>query len=138
MRIRSLVGDNKIVTDDIILPNLQVRDGTIWIKNGVPLVAPLNMRFQLNKDNYTKYITRDLGGQIQVAGFSLDCGNGQIIKGNNTLHLGNQNGFFPDACLYPKKGIYTLSLSIAYYDKQSGEQLEQVYDAGKVEILAEI
>ncbi len=137
MRIRSLVGENKVVTDDIILPHLQVRDGMIWIKDGVPLVAPLNMRFQLSKDNYTKHIAASLG-QVQIAGFTLDCGNGQIVKGNNTLHLGVQNGFFPDGCLYTKKGVYTLSLAISYYDGKSGEPLDQVYSAWTIEIPAEI
>ena len=86
-KIRSLSGSNKIQTDQIVLPYLMIQDDFMWVNNDqIPLVAPLAMRFQLNKEQFDRNILPGIGANNPIASFSLDCGNGQIIYGSPLMY----------------------------------------------------
>jgi hypothetical protein len=137
LRIRSLVGETRIQTNQIVLPYVNTRDERVWVGRGIPLIAPLYMSFQVNRDNYTAFIARDVRNN-QITKFTLHCWNDQKIQDNAGIYLGNQNGFFTDGCLYTKKGTYRLKLEVGYFDRASGDEVLLNYDLGVLNIPAEI
>lgn len=137
MRINSLVGETRIQTNQIILPYLQTRDDAIRVGQGIPVIAPAKMRFQVNRDNYARFIGRDVGSN-QITSFILDCGNEQRLVDTTNAHAWAQNSFFADSCLYTSKGTYDLVLEVGYFNRQTGDEELLRYAVGSVDVAAEI
>ncbi len=135
-RIRALSGATQIQTDQLALPYVVTKDKAIWVNEGVPLIAPMKMKYQLNKDQFDRNILPELAGN-QVASFILDCGNGQQLEGNNQMHL-SANSYFPEHCLYMNKGDYTIKLEVSYFNKATNESQTKTYELYTLTIPAEI
>lgn len=135
-RIRALSGTTKIQTDQLALPYVVTADKAIWVNEGVPLIAPMKMKYQLNKDQFDRNILPDLAGN-QVASFVLNCGNGQQLEGNNQMHL-SANSYFAEHCLYMNKGDYPVTLEVNYFNRSTNEQQSKTYELYTVTIPAEI
>lgn len=135
-KIRALSGATKIQTTQLALPYVVTRDKPIWVNEGIPLIAPLKMKYQLNKDQFDRNILPALAGN-QVSSFILDCGNGQTLEGNNQMHL-SANSFFGEHCLYMTKGDYPVKLQVNYLNKASGEEQSKTFDLYTLTIPAAI
>lgn len=118
----------------LVLPYLETKDKPIRVNDGIPVIAPLKMRYQLNKDQVDKNILPSLGGSAQLTSFEVDCGNGQILSANQQIYLGQTNNFFNDYCLYLTKGSYPISLKVNYLDRTSGESLSKSFPVGDLGI----
>lgn len=104
-RINSLAATSKIQTNLLVLPFLVTRDGFEWAgQPGVPFIAPMKVKYQLNKDQFDRNILPAIGGANSViATLALDCGNGQKLLGAPNMHLDANGGYFADHCLYITK-----------------------------------
>jgi hypothetical protein len=79
----------------LVLPYVETKDAPVWVNDGIPVVAPLKMRYQLNKTQVERNILPSLGGSAQLSSFEVDCGNGQILSATQQIYLGQTNNFFP-------------------------------------------
>lgn len=137
-KIRSLWSKAKVITNMLVLPYLETKDKPIWVNDGIPVIAPLKMKYQLNKDQVDKNILPSLWSSAQLTSFEVDCGNGQTLSANQEIYLGQTNNFFSDYCLYLTKWSYPISLKVNYLDRTSGESLTKSFPVGDLGIWAEI
>ncbi|USN54344.1 MAG: hypothetical protein H6765_07375 [Candidatus Peribacteria bacterium] len=100
-------------------------DKPIWVNEGIPVIAPLKMKYQLNKEQFDRNILPKLGTN-QVDTFELDCGNGYKLQGTRQMYL-NTNGYFPEHCLYLEKGVYPVSMTVRYFNRTTGEPQSQTF-----------
>lgn len=122
----------------LVLPYVITKDKPIWINNGIPIIAPLKLKYQLNKDQVDRNILPSLGSNSQLTSFEVDCGNGQKLSANQQIYLGQTNNFFPDYCLYLTKGSYPITLTVNYLDTAKGEAKSRTFEVGDLAIGAEI
>lgn len=139
-RIRSISWSQRIVTDQIIMPYVVTRDAAqgIWINEGIPLIAPMKMRFRLNKDQFDRNILRSIGPSNQILWFALDCGNGQTITAWPQIHLGQWSSYFQDYCLFLEKGDYFMTLSVTYSDRATWNTNTQDFEVWGLRVKAAI
>lgn len=137
-KIRSLGSKAKVITNMLVLPYIETKDKPIWVNDGIPVIAPLKMRYQLNKDQVDKNILPSLWSSAQLTSFEVDCGNGQTLSANQQIYLGQTNNFFNEYCLYLSKWSYPISLTVNYVDRSSGESLKKAFPVGDLVIGAEI
>jgi PKD repeat protein len=137
-QIRAMGSRARVITDMLVLPYVETKDAPVRVNDGIPVVAPLKMRYQLNKTQVERNILPSLGGSAQLSSFEVDCGNGQILSATQQIYLGQTNNFFPWSCLYLNKGSYPISLKVNYLDRTSGESLSRSFTVGDLAIGAEI
>lgn len=137
-QIRSLWSKAKVITNMLVLPYVDTKDKPIWVNDGIPVVAPLKMKYQLNKDQVDNNILPSLGNSAQLTSFEVDCGNGQVLNATQQIYLGQTNNFFPGYCLYLNKWSYPITLKVNYLDRASGESLTKTFPVGDLGIWAEI
>ncbi len=137
-RIRSLWSKAKVITNMLVLPYVITKDKSVWVNDGIPVIAPLKMSYQLNKDQVDRNIVPSLWSNAQLNSFEVDCGNGQFLSANQQIYLGETNNFFNGYCLYLSKWAYPISLKVNYLDRSSGETLSKSFPVGDLSIGAEI
>jgi len=137
-KIRSLGGKSTVITNMLVLPYVQTKNGSVWVNEGIPVIAPLKMKFQLNKQQVDKNILPLLGANTQLTSFEVDCGNQQKLSATQQIYLGQTNNFFPDYCLYLAKGSYPIALTVNYVNTVNGEIKSQTFPVGNFNIGAEI
>ncbi len=139
-KIRSLAATSKIQTNSLVVAYLMTRDGLERAgQPGTPLIAPLKVKHQLNKEQFDRNILPAIGGaNAVISSIELDCGNGQKLAGSPTMSLSAGGWYFPDHCLYIHKGSYPMKLNISYTTKQTNEPQTRSFDIGDFPVEAEI
>ncbi len=137
-KIRSLWWAQKIQTNLLLVPFLETRDGIInaWTWN-VPLIAPMKLRYQLNKPQFDKNVAPAIWSN-PITWFSVDCGNGQFLSANSQIHLWANNWYFDDYCLYLNKWWYDLTLNVDYTNRVTWEKQTQSFYVTKFTVNGEI
>jgi len=102
-KIRSLGGKQKIQTNLLLIPHIETKDGIIDASNGIPLIGPVKIKYQINKPQFDRNVLPAIGGNNTITTFSVDCGNGQVLNANQSVYQGQNGGFFGDHCLYIDK-----------------------------------
>lgn len=137
-KIRSLGSKSKVITNMLVLPYVETKDKSVWVNEGIPVIAPLKMRYQLNKDQVDRNILPSLWTNAQLVSFEVECGNQQKLQANQQIYLGQTNNFFPEYCLYLTKGSYPIALNVVYIDRSTGESKTKSFSVGNLTIGAEI
>jgi len=77
--------ENILDSDKLIMPYLQLKDGTKYTRENVTLklIAPATMFYTLNNTYFNSQIVPSLG-QVNFTEILLDCGNGQKLTLNLT------------------------------------------------------
>jgi hypothetical protein len=57
----------------LVLPYVVTKDKQVRVNDGIPVIAPLKMRYQLNKEQVDKNILPSLGSNAQLSSFEVDC-----------------------------------------------------------------
>ena len=106
-KIRSLAWTQVIQSTNLVLTYVETREGNVFAEDGIPLIAPLNMNFVLNKwsnADIIKQVVQSIDRQSPYP-VELDCGNGQILP-----MVGN--GIFAGKCLFLEKQPYEFILRV--------------------------
>ena len=114
--------DNILDSDKLIMPYLQLKDGTKYTRTttDLKLIAPATMYYTLNNNYFNAQILPTLG-QVSFTEMYLDCGNGQKLKLNLTTAQ------FDGSCIYFKKGEYMLNLETRYINLPTSEKLQKTF-----------
>jgi len=83
--VRNFSVDNILDSDKLIMPYIQLKDGTKYTRTtlDLKLIAPATMYYTLNTNYFNAQIVPPLG-QVTFTEMFLDCGNGQKLKLNFT------------------------------------------------------
>jgi hypothetical protein len=110
-RIRALAGTQVIQSTNLVLTYLETKDENVFVEDGIPLIAPLNMNFTINTTSNAD-IMRQIVQSIerrQPYQVELDCGNGQILTMDG-------QGRFDGSCLFMEKQQYDFILKVTTVD----------------------
>lgn len=123
--IRNFSIDNILDSDKLIMPYLQLKDGTKYTRTtpNLKLIAPATIYYKLNTDYFNAQIMPTLG-QVSFNEIFLDCGNGQKLNLNLTTSQ------FDWSCIYFKKGEYLLNLETTYTNMLTRETFPQKIFSG--------
>ncbi|MCX6823665.1 MAG: PKD domain-containing protein [candidate division SR1 bacterium] len=125
--------DNILDSDKLIMPYLQVKDGTKYTRGDatMKLIAPATIFYTLNNTYFNSQIIPQLG-QVNFTEVFLDCGNGQKLKLNFTTSQ------FDGSCIYFKKGEYLLNLETRYINIPTSEKIQKTFTGGSIIFDSEI
>jgi hypothetical protein len=137
-KIRSLWTKSKIITDQLVMPFVETKDKSIRVNDWIPVIAPLKMKFQLNKQQIDKSILPSLWSNAQITSFEVECGNEQKLSAGQQIYQAQTNNFFPWYCLYLNKWSYPIILNVNYLDRSSGETITKPFPVWDFIIGAEI
>lgn len=138
-RIKSISGTNKVQTNLLVIPRIQTQDGQVLASDGIPLITPLKMKFQLNKEQFDKNILRQIGTANPISGYEVDCGNGQTISAGATINLWwTLWWYFGDHCLYTEKGEYLIKLTVYYTNRTTNQAQSSTFDVAMIPTQAAI
>lgn len=120
--VRNLAVENILDSDKLIMPYIQLKDGTQYTREDqkLRLIAPAIMWYTLNSNYFNSQIVPPLG-QVNFTDIVLDCGNGQKLKMNMTTFQ------FDGYCIYFKKGEYPLNLETTYINIPTSEKMQQTF-----------
>lgn len=120
--VRNFSVDNILDSDKLIMPYIQLKDGTKYTRTtpDLKLIAPATMFYTLNNNYFNSQILPTLG-QVNFTEMLLDCGNGQKL----TLNLTTAQ--FEGSCIYFKKGEYMLNLETNYINLPTSEKLQKTF-----------
>ena len=85
-RINQLSGEQKINTTQIVLPYVVTRDSSVWAGENIPMIAPLKVRYQLNKDQVDRNVLPAIGNSV-INGYKVICGNEQSLGAGQGVYL---------------------------------------------------
>ena len=125
--------DNILDSDKLIMPYLQFKDGTKYIRLDptMKLIAPATMYYTLNNTYFNSQIVPQLG-QVNFTEVFLDCGNGQKLTLNFTTSQ------FDGSCIYFKKWEYLLNLETRYINIPTSEKLQKTFTGWSIIFESEI
>jgi hypothetical protein len=120
--VRNFSVDNILDSDKLIMPYLQLKDGTKYTRTtpNLNLIAPATLYYKLNTNYFNSQILPSLG-QANFTEILLDCGNGQKLTLNFTTSE------FDGYCVYFKKGEYLLNLDTSYTNIPTSERLQKTF-----------
>ncbi len=141
-QINQLGWERVIRTNLLLVPLLQTRDWevNIWdsaLTNPYPLIAPLRMRYQLNRQFFDRYIAPQIGN-ANIIWFSMQCGNGQTLTAPATIYAQWQGGFFDGHCLYMTKWNYDLTMQVEFQRRTSNTTETRSFDVTTMNVWSEI
>ncbi len=125
--------DNILDSDKLIMPYLQFKDGTKYIRLDptMKLIAPATMYYTLNNTYFNSQIVPQLG-QVNFTEVFLDCGNGQKLTLNFTTSQ------FDGSCIYFKKWEYLLNLETRYINIPTSEKIQKTFTGWSIIFESEI
>lgn len=131
--VRNFSVDNILDSDKLIMPYIQLKDGTKYTRTtpDLKLIAPATMFYTLNNNYFNSQILPSLG-QVNFTEMLLDCGNGQKL----TLNLTTAQ--FDGSCIYFKKGEYILNLETKYVNLPTSEKLQKTFSGWSILFDSEI
>ena len=125
--------DNILDSDKLIMPYLQLKDGTKYARwdAKMKLIAPATIYYTLNNTYFNSQIIPQLG-QVNFTEVFLDCGNGQKLKLNFTTSQ------FDGSCIYFKKWEYLLNLETSYINIPTSEKIQKTFTGWSIIFESEI
>lgn len=137
-KIRSLGGEQQIQTNLLLIPHIETKDGLVNASDGIPLIGPVKIRYQINKPQFDRNVLPAIGGNNTISSFAVECGNGQTLSANQSIYQGQNGGFFNEHCLYVEKGQYTLQLVVNYLNRQTGANESKSFTVTDFTVNAQI
>lgn len=139
-RIKSISWTTQIQTNLLVIPWVQTRDGPVLGSDGIPLITPMKINFQLNKPQFDQNILRQIGTSNPITGYQVDCGNGQTISAPATINVwwAWQWWWFADHCLYTQKWAFPITLTVNYTERTTWNARSQTFDVTTMQPQAAI
>ncbi len=146
-KVGAIKVDSYANTDELVIPylltstnNTTNNEYTYAKGNGIYMIAPVDIAFQVNQDIVElKY--KNTAGANPPLSMTLDCGNGDkntaSQKVNGAGYIAGTNAFFDSTCLYTKKGTYTPKIIFTYRDPIKQQNQTFSVDAGSLVISAQ-
>lgn len=132
-KVRNFSVENILDSDKLIMPYLQLKDGTKYTREdqNLKLIAPATIYYTLNNNYFNSQIAPSLG-QVNFTEILLDCGNWQKL----TLNLTTAQ--FDGSCIYFKKGEYPLNIETTYINIPTSEKLQKTFSGWSITFDSEI
>lgn len=131
--VKNFSVDNILDNDKLIMPYIQLKDGTKYTRNtpNLRLIAPATIFYTLNNNYFNSQILPPLG-QVNFTEVFLDCGNGQKLSLNFTTAQ------FDESCIYFKKWEYLLNLETTYINLLTSEKIQKTFSGWSIIFDSEI
>ena len=138
-RINGLWGVQRINTNLLLIPHLETAEWPISLLEGVKIIAPYKLYYQLNKPQFEQNILPAIGGaNSRITAINVDCGNEQKLFSNVQVYTGTWDGYFNGTCLYTDKSAYEITLEVQYINRQNGEPQVQIFPVSTITWEAQI
>ena len=138
-KINSLGWVQRINTTLLLIPHVETAERRISLVDGVPLIAPFELSFQLNRPQFEQNIIPAIGGaNARVTALNVICGNEQTLFGNASVYTWTADGFFNGTCLYNDKTPFDLALEVKFVNRQNGQEQTQLFEVATITVDAEI
>lgn len=136
-KIQSLIGKQTLQTNLLVVPYVITKTKNVLAEEGIPFIAPMKMKYQLNKKQIEQNVLPAIGN-ADITSYTVMCGNEQELTAWQNIYFNPQGGMFPDHCLYLHKWSYSLSLKVDYIDRNTQEPNTQTFQVATFDIPAEI